>query len=152
MRSLYKYKWLKITTLFLLVIFFSCTQKEKVVESEQPIAELKTIITIHDLSGDWVNLKYLHSIQKTKSPRESQGEGNIACITFRNDTAFFSFAFHEGDNCTIHPYGHNGFYGVNEYSGDSTWMVVSNDTLMIKNKDVQETFVKYQMSLNNNDF
>lgn len=127
-----------------MVIFTSCNQKEKTVESEKPITELKSIITINDLSGDWVNLKYLHSIQKTKSPKESQGEGEYSYVTISNDTALFILGFHEGFDLKIKTFNENSFYCIGYY-GDTIKMTVSNDTMVIKNKLTKDTYIRYQM-------
>jgi hypothetical protein len=142
---------MRLINAFLLICLISCSSNKKVNDIKSLSADSNTKLTISDLSGDWVNLKYLHSIQKTRSPKISQGIGEFSYVTFSRDTALFIFGFHEGSDLKVIADKPNRFFCAG-YDNDTIWMIVSNDTLIINHKGTQETYLKYQMSLPNDEF
>ena len=109
------------------------------------------VSTINDLAGDWVNLKYLRSIQKTKSPKISQNVGQYSYISFNRDTATFVSNFHEWISFNIKSDGTNHFYCM-RYDKDTIRMIVSNDKMTVIHNGINETYLKYQMCIPNDDW
>jgi len=142
---------MKRLTLLLLISLVSCTGNKSGIDKTSIADASSKVSTINDLSGDWVNIKYLRSIQKTKSPKISQNVGEYSYISFSNDTALFILGFHEGVDLKVKSNGANNFYCVG-YDNDTIRMIVSNDNMTVIHKGARETYLKYQMSLPNDEF
>jgi hypothetical protein len=142
---------MKILVLILLISLVGCTGKNNVTDKTSISDSSLNVSSINNLAGDWVNLKYLRSIQKTKSPKISQNEGEYSYIRFSNDTALFILGFHEGVDLKVKSYGANNYYCVG-YDNDTIRMIVSNAKLTVVHKGAKETYLKYNMRLPNDDF
>jgi hypothetical protein len=138
--------------LFLLITIVSCTGHKSGIDKTLISDSASNDSMINNLAGDWVNLKYLQSIQKTKSPKISQNEGGeYSYIRFSSDTALFIFGFHEALDLKVKFEGNNNFYCVG-FNNDTIRMIVSNDKLTVVHRGAKETFLKYNMRLPYDDF
>ncbi|MDR6561903.1 MULTISPECIES: hypothetical protein [unclassified Arcicella] len=150
---------MRLLLVFLSIFLISCSDNKSLKDSQSIASDsvrMLTIdsvstLTVYDLAGDWVNLKYLYSIQKTKSPKISQNEGEFSFITFRSDTAMFVYGFHEGIDMKVITEKPNNFFCV-DYDNDTIRISVLNDTMIIANKGIREKYIKYQMGLPNETF
>lgn len=126
---------MRIVAILTLGILMGCSSSNKTLD-------------IKDLAGDWVNTKYLKSVQKTKSARISQYACEYSYITVKSDTALFILSFHEGMDLKIIPNKMNSFYCIG-YNNDTIKLIVSNDTMIVNHTANQDTFLKYPMQFPN---
>ena len=120
--------------ILLCISFFACTKKENQYE-------------IKDLSGEWVNTKYLNAVRKTKSAKISQDACIHSLIRFTNDTALFVYSLHEGISLKINMLSPNSFI-CNFPENIKTRLYISNDTLFLNENGTKESFIKYDMFTN----
>lgn len=120
--------------ILLCISFFACNKKEKQYE-------------IKDLSGEWVNTKYLNAVRKTKSAKISQDACIHSFIRFTNDTALFVYSLHEGISVKISMLKQNSFI-CNFPENIKTKLYISNDTLFFYENGTKESFFKYDIYAN----
>jgi hypothetical protein len=127
-----------------LILLFQIACSETFVNKERSTMSY----SIKDLSGDWVNIKYLNSVQKTKSAKISQESCEISYIEFKSDTALIIFNFHEGDVLILDSTSINTF--IYKHYQYKAIFLIKNDTLFMTFGENYDTLVKYQMQISPN--
>ena len=103
------------------------------------------IYSINDLTGDWVNIKYLKSVQTSRSAKLSQESCEYNFVRFHNDTVLIILHFHEGIDLKLDSLDKNIFNA--RYNNDSIVFHIYNDTLLMNFEKTKDTFISYQMTV-----
>lgn len=108
------------------------------------------LFSTEDISGQWVNVKYLRSVLTTKSAKISQVACELSYVEINNDTALIIINFHE--SLTVHL--ENTYASTFVFkSGDYIYnFVAKNDTLFSSYQNTYDslptydTLIKYNMT------
>jgi hypothetical protein len=127
----------------LMVSIYSCGNWNENSNNDKTLEtiEADTIIPFH---GFWATEKYIHTLIKTKSPRQSQDDGEFFQIPLSNRDRAFPCVYHEGGP-DFHVVKHNNSYFLkaDDNKTDSTEIIITangskmkiGDQIYVKTKE-----------------
>ncbi|MFZ1677097.1 MAG: hypothetical protein WAT91_07490 [Saprospiraceae bacterium] len=95
---------LRNTILFfmlLAMLFVSCKRAAPTVSNEPAPKEIQPKSIPQKFKGQWVNLKYIESLKRTKSPSKSQDVAYLSFVTIDQNMVSSVWNFHEGTSDSL---------------------------------------------------